>query len=83
MQKIKPDENFAWMRIQESFLSILLLHWLRQLFLGIPAFISDPGNLCVFLDLFVSPWLSVLNLGSCICIYTSMLSMYIHTYTDM
>ena len=27
----------------------LLLHWFRQLFLGIPPFISDPGSL--YLDL--------------------------------
>ena len=35
----------------EVFFSILLLHWVRQLFLGIPTFISDPGNLLSFLDL--------------------------------
>ena len=40
------------MKTQESFLFFLiLLHWVRQLFLGIPPFISDPGNLCIFLDL--------------------------------
>ena len=33
-----------------SFFS-LLLHWVRQLFLGIPPFISDPGSLCLFLYL--------------------------------
>ena len=33
------------MRIQEFSPSTpLLLHWARQLFLGIPPFISDPGN---------------------------------------
>ena len=40
------------MKIQvlESFLSFfLLLHWARQLFLGMPPFISDPGSLCLFL----------------------------------
>ena len=41
------------MRIQESFLPSfpffhLLLHWVRQLFLGIPPFISDPGSLGLF-----------------------------------
>ena len=29
----------------------LLLHWVRQPFLGIPPFISDPGSLCLFLHL--------------------------------
>ena len=29
----------------------LLLHWVRQLFLGIPPFNSDPGSLCLFLYL--------------------------------
>ena len=29
----------------------LLLHWIRQPFLGIPPFISDPGSLCLFLYL--------------------------------
>ena len=29
----------------------ILLHWARQQFLGIPPFISDPGNLCLLLDL--------------------------------
>ena len=29
----------------------LLLHWVRQPFLGIPPFISDPGSLCLFLYL--------------------------------
>ena len=48
----KPEESF-WMRIQESFLPSfpffhLLLHWVRQPFLGIPPFISDPGSLCLF-----------------------------------
>ena len=28
-----------------------LLHWVRQPFLGIPPFISDPGSLCLFLYL--------------------------------
>ena len=40
------------MKIQESFLFFVLLHWARQLFLGIAPFISDPGNLrflCVVL----------------------------------
>ena len=42
--------------MHESFLSsfllfLLPLHWARQLFLGIPPFISDPGNFCLFLDL--------------------------------
>ena len=41
------------MRIQESFLPSfpfihLLRHWVRQPFLGIPPFISDPGSLCLF-----------------------------------
>ena len=44
------------MKIQESFLPSfpffhLLLHWVRQPFLGIPPFISDPGSLCLFLYL--------------------------------
>ena len=40
------------MKTQKSFLFyLLLLHWARQLFLGIPPFISDPRNLCLFLDL--------------------------------
>ena len=44
------------MKIQEYFLSSfplfhLLLHWARQLFLGIPPFISDPGSHCLFLYL--------------------------------
>ena len=29
----------------------LLLHWVRQPFLGIPPFISDPGSHCLFLYL--------------------------------
>ena len=29
----------------------LILHWVRQPFLGIPPFISDPGSLCLFLYL--------------------------------
>ena len=40
------------MKIQvlESFLFFLLLpHWARQLFLEIPPFISDPGNLFLIL----------------------------------
>ena len=60
------------MKIQESFLPSfpffhLLLHWVRQPFLGIPPFISDPGGLCLFLYLdlnSVNPWLSMLNLGA-------------------
>ena len=43
------------MKIQESFLPSFpffhLLHWVRQPFLGIPPFISDPGSLCLFLYL--------------------------------
>ena len=43
------------MKIPESFPSFpffyLLLHWVRQPFLGIPPFISDPGGLCLFLYL--------------------------------
>ena len=41
------------MKIQESFLPSfhLLLHWVRQPFLGIPPFMSDPGSLCLFLYL--------------------------------
>ena len=34
-----------------SFFLLTFLYWARQLFLGIPPFISDPGNLCL-LDLF-------------------------------
>ena len=34
-----------------SFPLFHLLHWARQLFLGIPPFISDPGSLCLFLFL--------------------------------
>ena len=43
-------------QVLESFLSSfphfhLLLHWVRQLFLGIPLFISDPESLCLFFTL--------------------------------
>ena len=31
----------------------LLLHWVRQPFLGILPFISDPGSLCLFLYLYL------------------------------
>ena len=51
----KPGREL-WMKIQESFLPSfpffhLLLHCVRQPFLGIPPFISDPGSLCLLLDL--------------------------------
>ena len=48
----EPEER------QESFLPSfpffhLLLHWVKQPFLGIPPFISDPGSLCLFLFLYL------------------------------
>ena len=37
-------------------------HWARELYLGIPPFISDPGNLCLLDDRsFVSPCIGVLD----------------------
>ena len=48
----------------------LLLHWARQLFLGIPSFISDPVNLCLLLDLCES-------FGSCINYFLQVESRYL------
>ena len=45
----KDTEVFSF--LSSFLLFLLLLHWARQLFLGIPPFISDPGNLYLFLDL--------------------------------
>ena len=71
------------MKIQESFLFFLLLHWARELFLRIPPFIRDPGNLGLFLDL--DPWLSILNLGASYIQVWCHVSMYIvdHTYFNL
>ena len=40
----------------------LLLHWVRQPFLGIPPFISDPGSVCLFfIYLYTQFWCQKLN----------------------
>ena len=50
------------MKIQVS--PLLLLHWVRQLFLGIPPFTSDPGSVCLFFILiFYESLAYVLNDG--------------------
>ena len=55
--------------------SSLLLHRTRHLFLGIPPFTSNPGNLCLLLDTFVSPSV-VYHVRRCLYLYT-------HTYTHV
>ena len=50
-----------------SFFSLLSssFHWVRQPFLGIPPFISDPGSLCLFFILIfcesLAPWYVLVN----------------------
>ena len=80
------------MKIQESFLPPfpffhLLLHWVRQPFLGIPPFISDPGSLCVMSCvglirvtgmLYRIYYISVRFYEYIICIYVR-IDIYIHT----
>ena len=47
----KPEESFDEDTGVFSSFFHLLLHWVREPFLGIPPFISDTGSLCLFLYL--------------------------------